>query len=314
MSAHDSPRGEHRILVGVDDSDGGAAALRYATAEARRIGAGLHLLHVVPDYRAMSPMLPLIPDDLERTGRTILDRAVARAVDDLGPERVATTLTTGRRVGCLVEAAEQATTVVLGRETPSRRERLASGATTIGVAARSSCPVVAVPPGWEPGADRRRVAVGLKSTAHPRPLLQRAFREAARRDAELVVLHAWRLAGGYDDLIARRTGEQEWSDVVRTQVQPHLEEGRAAFPGVRVALQVVHSEASRALVEVSRSADLLLIERPRHRIPGAYLGGTGRVIVTASACPVEVVPAGVSADTDIAADPLEKEGQGHESR
>ena len=193
--------------------------------------------------------------------------------------------------------------MVLGRETPSRRERIASGATTIGVAARASCPVVAVPPGWQPGAGRARVAVGLKGGAHPRPLLQRAFREAARRDAELVVVHAWRLAGDYDDLIARRTGEQEWSDVVRTQVAPHLEEGRTAFPGVRVVLQVVHSEASRALVEVSRSADLLLIERPRHRIPGAYLGATGRVVVTAAACPVEVVPAGSGRGRAVVPDP-----------
>ena len=295
MTAPDTPHGRHRILVGVDDSDGGAAALRYATAEARRTGAGLHLLHVVPDYRAMSPMLPLIPDDLERTGRAILGHAAARAVEDLGADAVATTLVTGRRVACLVEAATRSTSVVLGRETPSRRERIASGATTIGVAARASCPVVAVPLGWEPGAGRGRVAVGLKGGTHPRPLLQRAFREAARRDAELVVVHAWRLAGGYDDLIARRTGEQEWSDVVRTQVAPHLEEGRAAYPGVRGSLQVVHSEASRALVEVSRSADLLLIVRPRHRVPGACLGATGRVVVTAAACPVEVVPAGVTA-------------------
>lgn len=49
------------LLVGVDGSRASSAAIRFAAHEARRLGADLHLVHVVPDYVPITPMFPLVP-------------------------------------------------------------------------------------------------------------------------------------------------------------------------------------------------------------------------------------------------------------
>ena len=43
------------VVVGVDGSEAGERAVRYAVLEAQRHGEGLTLVHVVPDFVATSP-------------------------------------------------------------------------------------------------------------------------------------------------------------------------------------------------------------------------------------------------------------------
>ena len=292
--------GRYQILVGVDGSEGSASAVRYAATEASRTGAAVLLVHVVPDYVAMSPMLPVAPGDLDAAGQAILDRAV-EAARALGAVRVGSTLVRGQRTRFLVRAGEHAGLIVLGREARSPLERLVTNATTIGVAARSTCPTIAVPPGWTPRAGRPRVVVGLKTLVHSRALLQRAFLLASQRDADLVLVHVWELPSGYDDIIARRTVELEWSDRVAEQIEPHLAEWRSAHPLIPVDLRVVHGQPAQTLRDASLEADLLMLARRPHRFPGGHLGGTARVLLRESGCPTEVVPLGAGArvETDL---------------
>ncbi len=294
MSAETTTTG-HRVLVGVDGASGSTGTIRYAATEARRVGTGLHLVHVVADYAAMAPMLPLVPSEVAATAHRILERAATVAAAEVGRERVVTSLARGSRVPRLVKAAEHASLVVLGREAHSGLERLVTGATTIGVAARAGVPTIAVPPGWEPGHGQARVVVGLKSTRHARGLLGRAFAEAALRDAELVIVHAWELASGYDDLIVDRVAGTEWAERIAHQIEEHLTEWRDRFPRVPVDVRVVHGQAAQVLREESTRAELLMLVRRLHGFPGGHLGGTGRLLLRESLCPVEVVPLGVGA-------------------
>jgi nucleotide-binding universal stress UspA family protein len=289
------------VLVGVDGSPGSSATLGYAASEARRRDTGLRLVHVVPDYAAMSPMLPMVPSELEATGRKILERAATEAADLVGRERVVTSLVRGSRVPSLVRAAEHAVVVVLGREDIRLVERLVTVATTIGVASRSARPTIAVPPGWAEPAETLPVVVGLKSTDHARGLLRRGFETAAGHGAPLVVVHAWELPSGYGDMIADRVGREEWHARLASQAEPHLAEWRAAFPDVRVELRIVHGQPARVLQAATAGAGLLLVVRRLYGFPGGHLGGTGRTLLRSSACPVEVVPVGVVADLETAA-------------
>jgi len=288
----------HRVLVGVDGSPGSVATLRYAASEARRRETGLRLVHVVPDYAVMSPTLPMVPSELEATGRKILEAAATQAASLVGREGVVTSLVRGSRVSSLVRAAEHAVVVVLGREDITMLERLVTGATTIGVASRSARPTIAVPPDWSEPPGTRPVVVGLKSTEHARGLLCRGFETAAGRGAPLVVVHAWELPSGYDDLIADRVGREEWHDRLASQVEPHLGEWRAAYPEVDVELRIVHGQPARVLQHTAAVAGLLLLVRRLYGLPGGHLGGTGRTLLRGSSCPVEVVPVGVVADLE----------------
>ena len=97
------------ILVGVDGSRASSAAIRFAAREALRLGAPLQVVHVVAGLVPMAPMYPLVPADLEDTGRAILARAVdeARALQPTVP--LTKPLIDGPRVRALVQAARART-------------------------------------------------------------------------------------------------------------------------------------------------------------------------------------------------------------
>ena len=88
------------ILVGVDGSRASSAAIRYAAHEALRLGAPLRLVHVLAEFVPMAPMAPLMPSDLEDTGRAILARAVDEACALLPTDQVSSSLIDGPRVPC----------------------------------------------------------------------------------------------------------------------------------------------------------------------------------------------------------------------
>jgi nucleotide-binding universal stress UspA family protein len=278
------------ILVGVNNTPGSSAALRYAAREAERGGLDLRLVHVIPDYVPLTPMAPVVPDDLEETGREIL----AKAEDELGgllpPDRVATAVLSGARVPGLLAAAEKAGLVVLGHEERSTLERLVTGSTVTGVASRAACPVVVVPADWQPPAAVRPVVAGIKSTQHSQGLLRRAFEVAAERGAGVVLVHAWQLPQEYDDLITSRVDSREWSDRARRDIESGLVPMREEYPDVPVEVRAAHGQPARVLQKASEDAELLLVARRPHAFPFGHLGGTGRTLLRASHCPVEVLP------------------------
>ena len=286
------------VVAGIDGSEGSTAVVRYAAAEAGRTGSGLLLVHVIPDYLTLSPMLPVAPPELEGMARAIVAKAVEVASATLAPDRITTKLVNGSRTTCLVRTGDGASQIVLGREASSNLHRVVTGATTIGVAARAACPTIAVPPDWDARTAAARVVAGLKTTAHSEALLQHSFLAAKRLGAELSLVHAWEMPSGYDDVIAGRVAREAWADALRRELEEPLAVWRAAFPEVVVHLEVVHGQAARVLRDASEEADLVLLTRRMHGFPGGHLGGTGRLLLREAACPVEVVPLGAGAGFD----------------
>ncbi|MFC7493570.1 MULTISPECIES: universal stress protein [unclassified Nocardioides] len=280
---------QRHIVVGVDGTADNVGALRYATAEAAARKATLRLVHVVPDYVPVSPMLLRTPVDLAQVGAAILEEAAAR-VRALDPDaEVEGWLRHGTRPDQLAEAGEGAEAVVVGRDDRPLLERLVLGDTATGVAARATVPVVEVPADWQP-REHRRVVVGVKGPKHAGDLLAAAFDEARRRGADLEVLHAWKLPSVYDDIIEVRVDLDEWRREAAEEMEALVRDWRTAYPDVTVELRVVHDRAGHALVEASRRADLVMVVRRQHGVPAAaHLGGTARAVLRLADCPVVVV-------------------------
>jgi nucleotide-binding universal stress UspA family protein len=283
--------GTSPVVVGVDGSPGSDRAVRYAVDEAGRTGVGLRLVHVSPDYTPTTPMLPLIRDDFEQVGRRLLAEATA-LVSETAPDcPVTAVLRTGPTVATLLREADGAGLLVLGREHRPRVEAVFTGSTTVGAAARADCPVVCVPPTWAPDGTGGRVVVGVRSAAHSTELLGHAFAAAQSRDARLVVLHAWKLPGSYDDIIEARTHSDDHARETEATIDPVLEAYRHRHPGVEVELSVVHEQPARALLRAAEGADLLVLGRRAHGLPlVSHLGGTARTLLHEAGCPVQVVP------------------------
>ena len=280
------------LVVGANDSPGSLAALRYAAQEAVRRGCGITLVHVTPSYVPVAPMRPFVPDGREGAGRTVLGDATSLLAAQAPDVPVRSVLRSGATVSTLLSVAEAADAIILGRETVPPVMSIVTEATTLGIAARATCPVVSVPDGWDPTTGPGRVVVGVGSTEHSAELLERAFEEAAGRGAGLVVLHASTHPGSDDDVI-----------------ESLLRDFRSLHPRVDVEVRIVREEPARALIDATPDADLLVVVRRGHGFPSAArLGRPVRALLRAAACPIEVV---APRDLPLAVEDLELERAGH---
>jgi nucleotide-binding universal stress UspA family protein len=288
MTAYDEQVGH--VVVGVDGSERGYAGVRYAVQEASWWGVPLDIVNVVPGYLPVGPLLMLPDGSLQAFSGSVIEHA-AELAHEMAPElEVVTHIKAGGRVHELAEFAREARVLVVGARHLTVAEHIWTGATVTGVVSRSVCPVVVVPPTWEPSEPRGRVVVGYKSPQHCVELFDEAFSLADQRGAELVVLHAWKLPSAYDDLVAARVQAESWNAEEAARIETQLADCREAYPRVPARVEVVHERPVRALVEASRSADRLVLVKPAHGGYFHHLGSTARGVLRMSTCPVEVVP------------------------
>jgi nucleotide-binding universal stress UspA family protein len=298
------------VVVAVDGTHRSAGAIRYAVEESRRRGTGLAVVHVSPACAPMTPMLPMLPviDTMpalvEAESRTLLSGICERVSVDAPDVAVEAVLLRGSRSAAIVQAAETAPLLVLGRETRRGLERLSTGATTAKVAAHAACPVAVVPADWRAGPTRHRLVVGVRSSSQAPGLVAQAFELAAARHDALLVLHAWRLPDPYADRLEERTNLDVWLEEGERLLEEVLAEWRQEYPDVPVETRVVHLDPVAALVDASRDADLLLLARHPHG--PRHLGGTARAVLSHAVGPVLVLPAHRELVLDLA---LEESGR-----
>jgi len=142
----------NRILCPIDLSEQSRGALDYAIGMCRHYGASLSALYVIPPPVPMMPALDspaypgyvYTPDDL-----AAIDRQV-RAFVDAGRAgvNIESRVVEGYVVGQILDvaASEAADLIVVGTHGRGGFQRLVLGSVAERVLARSSCPVMAIPP------------------------------------------------------------------------------------------------------------------------------------------------------------------------
>jgi nucleotide-binding universal stress UspA family protein len=282
------------VTVGIDGTPAGQRGVRYAALEARRLGVPLSIVHVTPGYSRGRgvPVVPVVSaDKLHSYGTELLELARKNAQATVSDLEVHTSLTQGgTTVHCLAHGSEDASMLVLGAERRSFAGRVWTGDVVAGVASRAACPVVVVPPEWEPDHVHGRVVVGIKDAGRAAELVATGMEQAHRLGTELVIIHAWKLASGYDDIVANRVSSEEYGGQQTALIEPLVHARRAEHPHVDVRIEVLHAQPADALVRASADADLLLISRPQRGGRVHHLGGTGRAVLQEARCPVEVHP------------------------
>lgn len=282
-----------QIVVGVDGSPASYAAVRFAASEAVRTGAPLTLIHVIPGIQpvlaAVDPLYPLNRADLRHEGRKILDEAV-RIAASAGARGAKGLIADGDRVKALQTKAVAGSLLVIGDERPSLPERLATGSVLHAVASRSPGTVVVVPEHWDAGPAKGRVAVGVEDVDGSDGLLWRAFQAANERHSDLLILHAWEFRIRYGHVRVEEEQIATWRGQVLSALSTSLAACHAEFPDVAYELTVRDAQPAKALVDTSTGADLLVLARQTHALMRPHLGATGKAVLQAAACPVEVVP------------------------
>jgi nucleotide-binding universal stress UspA family protein len=147
VGADDRPEGG-RVLVGVDGSPSSRTALRWAVAEAARREATVEVVHAWDVPALIGPVPGATPYAVEILVDTLVDEATAGAPGVTVERRVVH----GGAAAALLDAAQGAGLLVLGRRGLGGFGRLLLGSVSGHLARHASCPVVVMPPEEEDGA------------------------------------------------------------------------------------------------------------------------------------------------------------------
>lgn len=289
-------RTEAGIVVGVDGSPGGAAALKWAADEARRRCVGLCIVHVSdePTRDALSPTtLTAVAADLERHGSKVLCSA-ANAVAAWQPTvTVTAAYRRGRAADVLIELSESTTLVVIGRHGTGDISAAVVGAVSHKVAAYGRCPVTVVPASLSQDAATQAsaVIVGVGRSDEAMSALDAGFQHAQRAHAKVIPVRAW--------------GELDWAHYSGTYTPETAERWRQAsahvldecvcrlrdqYPSVDVETRLIRGRVTDALLDAASDADLLLIGGPSScGVRSSRLGWLGMQLVAQASSPVEIV-------------------------
>lgn len=284
------------VVVGVDGSASSLAAVEAAAVEARRRGAALRVVHafIWPALHVPLDGSPLAPDDAGL--RNMARRAVAEAVErarSTAPELdISHDMVTGEPLTVLEAQSAVADLIVVGSRGMGGFVGLLVGSTAVHLAAHARCPVLVV---REPGDENGPVVVGVDGSAAGAGAVDFAFAEAARRGTDLLALHAWstwsvppRPPADADAPYAAEPGELA-ADEERLLAEA-LAGRQEQYPGVKVRQETVRGGTREALIEVSRTAQLLVVgARGRGGFTGLLLGSVSQAMLHHAHCPVAVV-------------------------
>ncbi|MGD9530359.1 universal stress protein [Pseudonocardia sp.] len=284
------------VVVGVDGSESGLRAVRWAAREARRWRAPLRLVHVVVGLDERWLADPAVGagfrDAVTDAARERLDRARAAAVQAEPDVEVADHLAAGDPARVLLEEAKAARLVALGDRGLGGFAGLLLGSVASDVSARATCPVVVVrvPAGDVPPAgDDAPVVLGVDGTPLSEAAIAFAYEAASIRGVPLAAVHTWwdmlvdPAAAPFLDLSAAETREQEL-------LAQRLAGWSEKYPDVVVRRVVLADQPARALVERSTDAQLVVVgSHGRGALRGLLLGSVSRSLLQHADCPVAVV-------------------------
>ena len=240
------------ILVGIDGSRAAWSALHWAAGEAELTGRRLLVAHV-----GDVDVQPESVDGLSY-GRELLDEAVATMASTHPRVLLQTELVGGDPTERLIELAERAGLVVLGR---GRRgiPGLLLGSVAFRVLAHAPKPTVVVAAGDRVCANL--VVVGVSDSVGGAAALRFAFEEAARRGAELLAVRSWsqrdwQLAAGAGLPL---TSPELWEAQERAVLETCLAPWRASFPAITVRSELTGVSAELALERAAEDAAMLVL-------------------------------------------------------
>ncbi|WAX82122.1 universal stress protein [Streptomyces sp. KMM 9044] len=284
------------IVVGVDGSASSLAAVGAAAEEARRRGAGLRVVHAFlwPAMHVPLGASPLGPP--EGGLRTMAEKLVAEAVAharSVAPDvEVSHAVVTGEPLTVLEAQSRDAELVVVGSRGMGGFIGLLVGSTAVYLASHGQCPVLVV---RETGAADGPVVVGVDGSPAGAKAIGFAFAEASLRGAELFALHSWTswnapAPAPQDERAPYASRPGELGAAEERLLSEALAGQQERYPSVKVRHEVVHGGTREALIEASRTAQLLVVgARGRGGFSGLLLGSVSQAMLHHAHCPVTVV-------------------------
>ena len=287
------------VLVGVDGSDAGVAALRWAVDHARARKAAVVAMHAwqppMPAY-AVAEMSGAVylPDTNDpavyaEAARDVVCHAIQAAGADRQPAvDITARIETGPAAAVLATQTRHAAILVIGRGHHSALGQLLDGSVLSAALQHADCPIVIVPPRWSPALEdgTSRVLIALAQGHAATDAFRWAAEEAGARGWPLVPIHVRGQAHGARNQDWPSASELDEAALRRLPDMPNALSDSA----VQGAPTVLVGEPGTELVRYAGTHDLLVVGgRGRGSLAGWLLGSTSNHCAQHAACPVVVV-------------------------
>lgn len=230
-----------RYMVGVDGSDPGRAALRWAARRATDDGARLTVVHVEDDDLAILGESGRAEE--AAAGSRVLAAALAELETDFPALRVDAVVEHGPLAWVLASRAEPGDVVVVGTHKVGYLHGRVLGSRSIQVAALSRCTVAVVP-----GLDlrfREGVVAGIDRAETAAGIAEAAADEAARRGEGLLLLESV------------PTGSER--DRAELPIELGVAAARARHPLLEVRSRISTRSPAEALLDAARTRAVLVL-------------------------------------------------------
>ncbi|MFD6897473.1 universal stress protein [Rhodococcus sp. NPDC060086] len=284
------------VVAGVDGSETAAAAARWAGALAARLEAPLHLVHSLPSegifYSEAAVLIQSqMVEQLEKDGKQVLSNVADLVRADNPGLEVQSFIGPGPAATSLLEAADDASVLVLGATGAGKVENFLLGSTVVRVSNHAPCPVVV----WRgdtvnPLPDDKPIVVGVDGSELSAAAVDYAFQYAQTLGAPLVALHSW--IGDAALGVGATAALVDW-DAVAESESAVLAESLAGlqdnYPDVEVRRVIDRGPASKVLLSHLKDAQLAVVgSHGRGQFAAALLGSTSQNLLHNAPCPVLV--------------------------
>ena len=284
-----------RIVVGVDGTAAGRAALDWALQES--VARDLPLLavrawlspafgHYYPEGSDLAGHESQASREAQQQAEEQLALAHDRVPGAASVNAQALALM-GSPAHALLDAAADAALLVVGSRGEGVLSRLVLGSVSAAVLHHARCPVVVVPAPGPASGTAPRVLVGLDHSESAARALAVAIELARAHAAVLVPVHVHGSIGTTTRLGAPVPVGLEAAD--RQSLLTHATSQGAG--DLRVEPEVVTGHAAAALLEMAGPADVIVVgSRGRGGFRGLLMGSTSTQCAQHATCPVVVVP------------------------
>lgn len=286
------------VVVGVDGSAGSLSAVRAAAAEAVERGRPLRIVHafIWPSLGVATG--PPVNEPADLGLRAFAERVLAEAVDEA--EKAApgvhptAALVDGAAAPVLLGESRDAVLLVIGDRGLGGFGSLLLGSVALHTTAHAACPVLVVR-----GQERATgpVVVGVDGSAGSGSAIGFAIEEAARRRTSLTAVHVWGAfdSGSQPDRLPLVYDKGALEGAEQRVLSESLAGWVTRYPEVTVRPELVHGRPAAALIEHSRTAQLLVTgARGRGGFTGLLLGSVSQTVLHHADCPVVIVRAPAS--------------------
>jgi nucleotide-binding universal stress UspA family protein len=251
--------------------------------------ARLQILACLGAPATLNPWYAVVPVNIDAI-RTEIEQELAAVAGEQRARHPGVEVTAQVALGHpraeLVNGAAGADLLVIGTTGTGGIGSRLLGSVGRAVTAAAPCPVVLVPDGEVPSR-RGCIAVGVDGHPPADAAIDWALEEADRRDADIVLVHAWQYQ------YAIEIGSEAGRDVTRVDAALMLDRALARArrrTGRAVNGLLVDDLAADAIVHLGSTADLLVVgTRGRGPLRSVMLGSVAHEVAARSPVPVVVV-------------------------